>query len=96
MPYIKQSQRLRLQRITKAIEGEHLDNAGEVNYLCTIVVREYLKQRGMNYATINNAIGALECAKMELYRRLASPYEDLKIADNGDIYQERENSNDKP
>jgi hypothetical protein len=41
-------------------------------------------------------IGALECAKLELYRRLASPYEDLKIADNGDIYQERENSNDKP
>ena len=95
MPYIKQSQRLRLQRITKAIEGEHLDNAGEVNYLCTVVVREYLKQRGTSYATINNMIGALECAKLELYRRLASPYEDLKIADNGDIYQERENSNDK-
>ena len=33
-----------------------------------------------------NLVGVLECAKLELYRRLAAPYEDLKIEDNGDVY----------
>jgi len=33
-----------------------------------------------------DAIGALECAKLELYRRVAAPYEDTKIAENGDVY----------
>lgn len=31
-------------------------------------------------------IGALECCKLELYRRIAAPYEDIKIGENGDVY----------
>ncbi len=30
-------------------------------------------------------LGAVEGAKLELYRRLAAPYEDLKIRENGDV-----------
>jgi hypothetical protein len=33
----------------------------------------------MRYHHINTAIGALECAKLELYRRVAAPYEDKAI-----------------
>ena len=33
-------------------------------------------------------IGVLECAKLELYRRVAAPYEDDKIDENGDVYQD--------
>ena len=29
----------------------------------------------------------MECAKLELYRRVAAPYEDLKISEAGDVYQ---------
>ena len=32
-------------------------------------------------------VGVLECAKLELYRRMAAPYEDEKIEDNGDVYE---------
>jgi len=32
--------------------------------------------------------GVLECAKLELYRRIAAPYEDTKIEENGDVYSE--------
>jgi len=39
---------------------------------------------------INAIIGALECAKLELYRRVAAPYEDDKIAENGDVYTQSE------
>jgi hypothetical protein len=45
-----------------------------------------LKTNGMSYQNINELIGVLECAKLELYRRVASPYEDEKIQSNGDVY----------
>ena len=38
------------------------------------------------YYHYNQLIGVLECAKLELYRRLVTPYEDIKITDNGDVY----------
>ena len=37
------------------------------------------------YADINELIGALECAKLEFYRRKAAPYEDKKAVENGDL-----------
>ena len=38
------------------------------------------------YRDINAAIGVLECAKLELYARVARPYEDKKCQKNGDVY----------
>jgi len=62
---------------------------GELNYVVTRLVLEFIRnQGGMSYTTANAAIGVLECAKLELYRRLAAPYEDRKIAENGDVYPE--------
>jgi len=43
-------------------------------------------EKGLSYTFINDCVGALEGAKLELYRRVASPYEDKKIAENGDVY----------
>jgi hypothetical protein len=40
----------------------------------------------VGYAEINEVVGVLECCKLELYRRLAAPYEDTKIKENGDVY----------
>lgn len=60
--------------------------AGIANYLITkIVAKLILRGKYKNYNRINSAIGVLECTKMELYRRVAAPYEDLAIAKNGDI-----------
>jgi len=41
---------------------------------------------GLSYTQINAVIGVLECAKMELYRRIAAPYEDKKSRESGDVY----------
>ncbi len=41
----------------------------------------------LRYSKINSLIGVLECAKLELYRRVAAPYENDKIDENGDVYQ---------
>ena len=64
------------------------NTAGELNYVITSLVDAYLKDN-VCYRTLNEAIGVLECAKLELYRRIAAPYEDKKCAENGDVYTVR-------
>ena len=62
--------------------------AGRFNYSISRMIDIILGQRGLNYANVNEIVGALECIKLELYRRIASPYEDKKIEENGDVYNE--------
>jgi hypothetical protein len=62
------------------------ENPGELNYLITKLIDLYLQDKGLKYKNINEVIGVLECAKLELYRRIAGPYEDKKIVSNGDVY----------
>lgn len=40
----------------------------------------------LNYAKCNSAIGILECAKLEFYNKLVTPYENIKITENGGLY----------
>jgi len=62
------------------------DSTGELNYVITRLLDSWLDERGVSYTHINAAIGVLECAKLELYRRVAAPYEDTKKEENGDVY----------
>lgn len=86
MPYIEQSRRDALRPIVGAIYGTRLETAGEVNYVITQVLVQYLSKDRTSYAALNEVIGVLECAKLEVYRRLAAPYEDTKIEENGDVF----------
>lgn len=81
MPYISPSARLDL-KYREPI------TAGELNYAITMLCNNYLKHRGeKSYTTLNEVVGVLECAKQELYRRLAVPYEEKKCQQNGDVYE---------
>lgn len=82
MPYIKQIYR---SDLTPHINKD-LETSGELNYAITKICKLYMWQHGKSYRTINDIIGVLECAKQEFYRRIAVPYEDNKIAENGDVY----------
>jgi len=64
----------------------HADDVGALNFQITTLIDEWLCG-DVRYESINAAIGVLECAKLELYRRIAAPYEDKKIALNGDVYR---------
>ena len=59
---------------------------GELNFAITEVLIGYLKEKKESYQTYNDIMGALEGAKLELARRKIFPYEDKKIAENGDCY----------
>lgn len=85
MPYIKQNRRDAILRgYDDRFEGP--ENVGELNFNLTYLIKEYIDDKGLSYGTLNAVIGVLECAKLELYRRLAAPYEDGKIIENGDVY----------
>ena len=62
------------------------NNAGQLNYQLTELCEKYLYQKRYSYQTMNDIIGALEGCKLEFYRRVAVPYEDKKIEENGDVY----------
>lgn len=83
MPYIKQARRVDLNPTARHSYVTPRD-AGELNFLLTKVVHDFITNQP-NYAKLNEAIGALECCKLELYRRVAAPYEDRKITENGDV-----------
>jgi len=80
MPYIKEGRREDLD------SGLSMIVPGELNYKITLLLIQYMNAKGLNYQTINDIMGALESAKAEFYRRIAAPYEDDKIKDNGDVY----------
>jgi len=86
MPYIKTSDRDRLDYVTDVVHTVGIKDAGELNYLITQLCIAYMHDNGKRYQKINDVVGALEGAKMEFYRRYAAPYEDDKINENGDVY----------
>ena len=78
MPYVDKFNRNVLERRAPR-------NAGELNYVITRLVIEYLGDHP-NYERYNAVVGALESCKLEFYRRAVSAYEDIKIIQNGDVY----------
>jgi hypothetical protein len=85
MPYIKIEDRNRLKSFTDSMDTLEIKTPGELNYLLTLLTHRYLNQKPENYQGYNDAIGALEGAKLELYRRHVALYEDEKIKENGDV-----------
>lgn len=87
MPYVKGESRKKFKAVQfpfKIQADLNKLNAGELNYLITWIIDRQLDNA--NYARYNEIIGMLECCKLELYRRMIAPYEDVKKKENGDVY----------
>ena len=88
MPYIVPERREELQELIMDLSKKlkfMRASAGDLNYVVTRLMLNHIDDAGLNYSTINDLIGMLECSKMELYRRVAAPYENQKIFKNGDV-----------
>lgn len=83
MPYIKEYERDMLY-----LNDGGSVSSGQLNYVITKACDEYLHRNGdtPTYFDYNEVIGVLECAKLELYRRIIAAYEDVKLLENGDVY----------
>ena len=90
MPYIKAEDRAKFHlHADHGAEGIKLvaDTPGELNYCITVLVTAYLKRKvPFGYQHLNDVMGALTGAQLELYRRVTATYEDAKAAQNGDVY----------
>lgn len=84
MPYIPQREReeidFKTNLLTPVIETE-----GQLNYAMTRLAIAFARRNGNNYAAYSKSLAAFEAAKLEFYRRHVAPYEDKKIAENGDV-----------
>ncbi len=86
MSYIREAGRVRLEPLLHLFMQNMPTDAGELNYVLSRMVDTYVQVKGKNYAVLNEVIGVLECVKQEYYRRIAAPYENTKINENGDVY----------
>lgn len=83
MPHINQKLRDQLDKL-----GVPPMVAGELNYRFSTEIIRYIKNQGLRYQTINDVMGALVGALLEFYFEVAKPYENLKIKENGNVYEE--------
>ena len=91
MPYIESSVRPRLDQVAAKAVKElcvHVNGGyhpGELNYVLTKILVG-IWQRNHSYRDIALFTGVLENVKQEFYRRVATPYEEKKREENGDVY----------
>ncbi len=88
MPYITRERRAFYDERIEALSGAVTEAApaGDLNYIITRLLVDWLEKRGLSYAALADVVTVLETAKLEFYRRVGAPYEDGKIAENGDVY----------
>lgn len=88
MPYIDPKIRERFDGAIRWIadsisEGDAAK--GELNYVVSSILHRVLKRRGLRYHNLNDLVGVLTCCQLELYRKVAAPYEDEAERKNGPI-----------
>ena len=90
MPYIEYDRRLPV--LENYFDSSYVESLGDLTFILVDACLSYkfTLERGdesfdFRYEDYASVIGALECAKQELYRRLVAPYEDKKIKENGDV-----------
>ncbi len=91
MPYIEEYRRARLEMSVGDVQTDLLDlnwTKGDMNYCITQLVLAYTEYHGKSYNTLSDVTGVLNDVKTEFERRVVAPYEDKKIGQNGDVYDD--------
>lgn len=87
MPYITKEDRT----VIDTLMGETFSpqNGGELQYAIAKLVQSYYENScngKPRYKHMEQMMGALNGAALEHYRVVVAPYEDLKIKENGAVY----------
>ena len=87
MPYITQENRPVVDKLIdpfithlRSLPVEEQD--GVINYAVTRIIKHVYP---LKYFHLNRALGVLSAIGFELYRKIIGPYEEEKIAENGDV-----------
>lgn len=80
MPYISPERRIVLDENKNSPQ-----NAGELNYVLTRQILQYIINKGECYQSYNDVIGVLGCIDNEIKFRSLNLYEVTKRLSNGDL-----------
>jgi len=100
MPYIEQKDRetigpVLIPLLDFIFDEKLLANPGPLNYIITKICHAYIEDQKLCYTTLNEVIGVLECAKLELYRMVGAKYEDKKRLENGPVSELDDDSHER-
>jgi hypothetical protein len=80
MPYLKPENRKPMDEIVQLMMDMNVSFNGDINYILFKLAKRTVKP---SYANYKNVCGELECCKLEIYRELVAPYEEIKKKENG-------------
>ncbi len=89
MPYVNKGRKDALFNDNLDDFNDNRENSGELNYMITTYLIEYVQRHGLCYQTLNDISGAMTECLAEFRRRVIVPYEIKKIKQNGDVYPKR-------
>ena len=94
MPYIKEKDRCKydseIDNLVKKLVNNTDDTTaqftGDLNYVISEILCRYVNQKfgKIRYWIVAAVSGVISNVGMEFYRRIAAPYENSKITENGD------------
>lgn len=88
MPYIKREERKQYQKLVEELAAlvptDRSARPGHMNYLVSLLIQRVYGSE-LRYADHNEVLGFLTGVSLEFYRRKTAPYEDVKIAEEGDL-----------
>jgi len=82
MPYILEERRPECNIVVNLMKGIDLKVNGDLNYILFAFCKRFIKPSYNNY---KNFCGELRQCATEIERMILAPYEDTKIAENGDV-----------
>lgn len=86
MPYINGMRRNALLGTQMIKLGQEVTGLGELTYVLTDVILQYLAPKKPAFQLYAGILGVLEATKAEFVERRLKPYEKLKREENGDVY----------
>ena len=85
MPYMREAARDYMRGPTQAV-ADVLCTKADLCYAVAVLMRAYIEQCDrQNWASMSDAIAAVECAKLDFYAMVVQPYEEQKKKANGDV-----------
>jgi len=86
MPYISQESRDDLDPIIDTLRYKVQFSPG-ADGLISYVIAELMKPYAQgNFSDMAKGVGVLESSKLEFYRMVVAPYEEIKRLERGDVY----------
>lgn len=89
MPYITKSRRVALRKHSLTQLPNVINGPGDLNFIISTLANGMVQNLPKKtYADLSAIRGAISDAAEEFYRRVMAPYEDQKIIENGDVYED--------